>query len=93
MMSHDKKISQEKGVQLITVLSMVLISLMFGWGKFMRITYPATRKELVERDNRQLWCVRSFLLDLLGCTLFTYKSNMKIEVIYLETMQDLSTMG
>lgn len=58
-----------------------------------KLANPTTREELVEGDNCRLWCVRSFLLDLLGCTLFTNKSNMKIEVIYLETMLDLSIMG
>lgn len=53
---------------------------------------PQTREELEERNRRMQCCVRSFLLYLLGCTLFAGKSNKHMELIFLEAMEDLARM-
>ena len=36
---------------------------------------PQTREEMQESGRRRQWCVRSFLLYLVGCALFTNKTN------------------
>jgi hypothetical protein len=40
-----------------------------------------------------VWCVRSFLLYLVGCALFTNKPNRQIDLIYLDCMADLQAIG
>jgi len=40
-----------------------------------RLENPQTREEMQERGRRRQWCVRSFLLYLVGCALFTNKTN------------------
>jgi hypothetical protein len=49
-----------------------------------RLEEPQMREELQERGMRRVWCVRSFLLYLVCCALFTNKTNRHIELIYLD---------
>ena len=58
----------------------------------MRLADAQTVQEIQERDRRRDACVRSFLLYLVGCVLFGDKSNKRIELIYLQTMDDYDTM-
>ena len=58
-----------------------------------RLENPQTREEMHERGRRRLWCVRSFLLYLVGSVLFTNKMNRHIDLIYLDCMADLQTIG
>ncbi|XP_024632223.1 protein MAIN-LIKE 2-like [Medicago truncatula] len=58
-----------------------------------RLDDPHMREELQERARRRQWCVRSFLLYLVGCALFTNKTNRHIDMIYLDCMVDLQTIG
>jgi len=46
-----------------------------------------------ERDRKRQWCVKSFLLYLVGSTLFTNKMNIHIDLIYLDCMADLQAIG
>ena len=54
---------------------------------------PQTREEMQERGRRRQWCVRSFLTYLVGCALFTNKTNRHIDLIYLDYMTDLQAIG
>jgi len=54
---------------------------------------PHAREEMQERGRRRQWCVRSFLLYLVGCALFTNKTNRHIDLIYLDCMADLQAIG
>jgi len=54
--------------------------------KARRLEEPQTREERQERTRRRVWCVRSFLLYLVGCALFTNKTNRHIDLIYLDCM-------
>jgi len=54
---------------------------------------PQTREEMLERDRRRSWCVRSFLLYLVGSALFTNKTNRHINFVYLDCMADLNAIG
>lgn len=47
-------------------------------------------KKEKERDNRRDWCVRVFLLVLIGCTILADKSNKRINLIWLDAMRDPS---
>jgi len=58
-----------------------------------RLENPQTREEMQERGRRRQWCVRSFLLYLVGCALFTNKTNRHIDLIYLDCMADLQAIG
>nr|ABN08023.1 IMP dehydrogenase/GMP reductase, related [Medicago truncatula] len=58
-----------------------------------RLDDPQTREELQERARRRQWCVRSFLLYLVGCAMFTNKTNRHIDLIYLDCMADLQAIG
>jgi len=58
-----------------------------------RLHDPHTWAELHERDRRRQWCVRSFLLYLVGSSLFTNKTNRHIDLIYLDCMADLIAIG
>ena len=58
-----------------------------------RLDDPHTREERQERDRMRQWYVRSFLLYLVGCTLFTNKTNRHIDLIYLDCMADLNAIG
>lgn len=58
-----------------------------------QLDVPQSREELKERDRRREWCVRSFLIYLVGCTLFTNKTDKHTEVINLECMVDLTAMN
>lgn len=58
-----------------------------------RLEDPQTREELQERDRRRAWCVRSFLLYLVGCAMFTNKTNRHVDLIYLDCMVDLQAIG
>ncbi|RHN66910.1 hypothetical protein MtrunA17_Chr3g0096951 [Medicago truncatula] len=58
-----------------------------------RLEDPLTREELQERARRRQWCVRSLLLYLVDCVLFTYKTNRHIDLIYLDCMADLQAIG
>jgi hypothetical protein len=58
-----------------------------------RLEDARTREELQERARRRAWCVRSFLLYLVGCALFTNKTNRHIDLIYLDCMADLGEIG
>jgi len=51
------------------------------------------REEMQERDRRRQWCVRSFLLYLVGSALFTNETNRHIDLIYLDCMADLQAIG
>jgi len=57
-----------------------------------RLENLQTREEMQERDRRRQWCVRSFLLYLVGCALFTNKTNRRIDLIYLDCMADLQAI-
>lgn len=50
-------------------------------------------EKLLERDRGRQWCIRSFILYLVGSTLFANKTNIHINMIYLECMVDLNTVG
>jgi len=52
-----------------------------------RLEDPHTREELQERGRMRVWCVRSFLLYLVGCAL------LHIDLIYLDCMADLQAIG
>jgi len=54
-----------------------------------RLKDPQPREEMLERDKRRSWCVRSFLRYLVGSALFTNKTNRHIDLIYLDCMADL----
>nr|ABD32270.2 IMP dehydrogenase/GMP reductase, related [Medicago truncatula] len=54
---------------------------------------PQTREERLERHMRRSWCVRSFLLYLVGSALFTNKMNRDIHLIYLDCMTHLDAIG
>jgi len=54
---------------------------------------PQTREEQVEIDRRRQWYVVSFLLYLVGSTLFTNKTNIPIDMVYLDCMVDLNAIG
>jgi len=41
----------------------------------------------------RVWCVRSFLIYLVGYALFTNKMNRHIDLIYLDCMADLHAIG
>jgi len=58
-----------------------------------RLSNAQTMEIIQERNTRRDVCVRSFLLYLLGCTLFSDKSNKQIDLIYLQTMEDFDTMS
>ncbi|RHN45536.1 hypothetical protein MtrunA17_Chr7g0232381 [Medicago truncatula] len=58
-----------------------------------KLEEPQTREELQERGMRRVWCVRSFLLYLVGCAMFTNKTNRHIDLIYLDCMADLQAIG
>jgi len=58
-----------------------------------RLEDPQSREEMLERDRRRQWCVRSFLLYLVGSALFTIKTNRHIDLIYLYCMADLQAIG
>ena len=58
-----------------------------------RLEDPQSREEMLERDRRRNWCVRSFLLYLVGSAMFTNKTNKHINLIYLECMADLQSIG
>lgn len=58
-----------------------------------RLDKPQTREELQERGRMRVWCVRSFLLYLVGCALFTNKTNRHFDLIYLDCMADLQAIG
>ena len=51
---------------------------------------PQTREERLERHMKRSWCVRSFLIYLVGSALFTNKMNRHINLIYLDCMTDLN---
>jgi len=57
-----------------------------------RLGDPQTREELLQRDRRRKWCVRSFLLYLVGSVLFTNKMNRHTDLIYLDCMVDLNAI-
>jgi len=40
-----------------------------------------------ERNNWRKWCVRVFLVFLVGCTIFIDKSNKHIYLVLLDVMQ------
>ncbi|RHN74697.1 hypothetical protein MtrunA17_Chr2g0313141 [Medicago truncatula] len=61
--------------------------------KARRLEDPQSREEMLERDRRRQWCVRSFLLYLAGSALFTNKTNRHIDLIYLDCMADLQAIG
>ena len=48
-----------------------------------RLENPHTKEEMQERGKRRQWCVRSFLLYLVDCALFTNKTNRHIDLIYI----------
>jgi len=58
-----------------------------------RLENPQMREEMQERGRRRQWCVRSFLLYLVGCALFTNKPNRHINLIYFDCMTDLQAIG
>jgi len=58
-----------------------------------RLENPQTREEMWERGRRRQWCVRSFLLYLVGCALFTNKTKRHVDLIYLDCMADLQAIG
>jgi hypothetical protein len=58
-----------------------------------RLERPQSREEMQERARRRACCVRSFLLYLVGCALFTNKTNRHIDLIYLDCMADLGAIG
>jgi hypothetical protein len=58
-----------------------------------RLEHPQSREEMLERDRRRSWCVKSFLLYLVGSALFTNKTNRHIDLIYLHCMADLQAIG
>jgi len=58
-----------------------------------RLEDPQTREEMQERGRRRQWCVRSFLLYLVGSVLFTNKTNRHIDLLYLDCMADLQAIG
>jgi len=58
-----------------------------------RLKDPQSREEMLERDKRRSWCVRSFLLYLVGSALFTNKTKRHIDLIYLDCMADLQAIG
>jgi len=45
-------------------------------------------EELEELERVMTYCVKSYLLYLIGCLLFGDRSNKRIELVYLRTMAD-----
>jgi len=46
------------------------------------------QEELEELERVGKYCVRSYLLYLVGCLLFGDRSNKRIELVYLTTMEE-----
>jgi len=61
--------------------------------KARRLEDPQSREEMLESDRRRQWCVRSFLLYLVGSALFTNKTNRHIDLVYLDRVTDLQAIG
>jgi len=57
-----------------------------------RLSDPRTPEEVQELRRVRTACVKSYLLYLVGCLLFCDKSNKRIELIYLSTMDDYAGM-
>jgi hypothetical protein len=57
-----------------------------------RMRDAQTLEDVHERNRRRTACVKCYLLYLVGCLLFGDKSNKRIELIYLTTMNDYARM-
>ena len=53
---------------------------------------PQNPRDPHELERVRTVCVKSYLLYLVGCLLFGDKSNKRIELIYLSTMDDYAGM-
>lgn len=72
----------------------------FGWLKHIFEEYRTKEKKITlvdgkeaGKDDHQTYCICAYLLYLLGCTIFTDKSNKSIEEVFIELLRDLSIVG